>query len=119
MVVVLASLPSATESMAQANLTGVEIRKLVSGRSASWVRGDGRFSGTITYHPDGRLTSLVKVMGAPISVSGTWEVRGDRFCRIVSLDPVPTRCQNVFPVSRSTFRFVNEDGSLATTTSFR
>jgi hypothetical protein len=104
---------------AQANLTGQEIRKLVAGRSASWVRGDGQYSGTITYHRDGKITSETKVMGMPLSLKGTWEIKGDRFCRTISLDPVPTRCQTVVPVSARTFRFFNEDGSLATITSFR
>ena len=107
------------EGKAQASLTGPEILKLVSGRSASWVRAGGQYSGTITYHRDGRLTSETKVMGAPLSLKGTWEVKGDRFCRTISLDPVPTRCQKVVPVSGRTFRFFNEDGSLATITSFR
>jgi hypothetical protein len=104
---------------AQASLTGQEIRKLVAGRSASWVRGDGQYSGTITYHRDGKITSETKVMGMPLSLKGTWEIKGDRFCRTISLDPVPTRCQTVVPVSARTFRFFNEDGSLATITSFR
>ena len=117
--VVALALLLCSESKAQTNLPGTEIRRLVSGQSASWVRADGQYSGTITYHRDGRLTSEVKVMGRPMSLSGTWEVLGDRFCRTISLDPVPTRCQKVVPVSGRTFRFVNEDGSLATTTSFR
>ena len=107
------------EGMAQANLTGPQIRTLVSGRSASWVRGDGQYSGTITYHRDGRLTSNAKVMGMTMPISGTWEIKGDRFCRTISLDPVPTRCQTVVPVSAGRYRFVNEDGSTATITSFR
>ncbi len=104
---------------AQANLTGPQIRKLVSGHSASWVRGDNQYSGTITYHRDGKLTSDAKVMGMSMPISGTWEIKGDRFCRTISLDPVPTRCQTVVPVSARTFRFVNEDGSTATITTFR
>jgi hypothetical protein len=107
------------QASAQAKLTGAEIRKLVAGRSATWVRGDGQYSGTITYHRNGTITSQTKVMGAPLSLKGTWEVKGDRFCRTISLDPVPTRCQTVVPVSAGTYRFLNEDGSVATITSFR
>ena len=103
---------------AEGPLSGEEIRTLVSGRSAQWVRGAGSYSGSITYHADGRLSSRVTVMGAAMTVSGTWSVQGDRFCRTIKLDPRPSRCQCVVRSSGKTYRFLEPDGELATTTTF-
>ena len=115
----LAGTLAAAPASAEAPLSGEEIRSLVSGRSAQWVRGDGSYSGSITYHTDGRLSSRVTVMGAAMEVSGTWSIEGDRFCRTIKLDPRPSRCQSVVRSSGKTYRFLESDGSLATTTTFQ
>lgn len=102
-------------AIAETALDGRSIYRIVAGKSASFVRSDGR-SGTVTYHNGGKLVSKVQVFGRPFNVEGTWRVRGDRFCRTVSLDRPPTRCQQVVRVSGRTYRFINEDGSTTTTT---
>jgi hypothetical protein len=111
-----ASLLSAT-GHAQGHLDSAEIQRLVAGQSANWVRHDGR-TGAITYHRDGKLVSQVTVFGRSMDVPGTWEVKGDRFCRTIRMDSPPTRCQRVFRVRGGVYRFVNDDGT-ATTTTFR
>jgi len=113
----VAGLLGAEAASAQA-LTGPEIRRLVSGRSASWVNSGG-YTGTITYLPNGVIQARANVFGTSMSVSGTWAVRGDRFCRAMSMGPSGTSCQQVVRAGGRTYRFLNEDGSLATTTTFR
>lgn len=102
-------------AIAETALDGRSIYRIVAGKSASFVRSDGR-AGNITYHNGGRLAVQVQVFGRPMNVEGTWRVRGNLFCRTVRLDSPPTRCQRVVRVSGRTYRFVNEDGSATTTT---
>jgi len=109
---------AAGPAAAQERLSGPEIRRLVSGRSASWTTPDG-YKGSITYNPNGTLSASTRILGTDQRLSGTWEIRGDRFCRSIALDLVRTRCQTVQRVSAGTFRFYNEDGRLATVTTFR
>jgi hypothetical protein len=100
---------------------GVErprIRRLVAGRSASWVNASG-YTGTITYLPNGVIQAKANVFGTSMNVGGTWSVRGDRFCRAMNMGPSGTSCQQVVRAGGGTYRFLNEDGSLATTTTFR
>ena len=39
---------ASSPALAQAQLSGSDIRRLIVGRTASWVTGDGRYSGTST-----------------------------------------------------------------------
>ena len=124
LLLVAASLPAAPSgaSAQEAGLKGAEIRRLVTGRSANWVTGDGRYSGTITYRPDGAIDATASVLGAQMPVAGTWRIEGDRFCRTMRLDPTPTRCQRVVRApgeGGQVYRFLDEDGSVATVTTFR
>jgi hypothetical protein len=114
---VLAGGACALPAHADTPLSGDAIRKLVSGRSASWVSAEGR-SGTITYNPDGTIAAKARAMGMNFSVKGTWEVKGNRFCRTISMDSPPTKCQTVIPAGGKTYRFIGENGKLATTTTF-
>jgi hypothetical protein len=104
-------------ALAETALDGRSIYRIVAGKSASFVRSDGR-AGSVTYLNGGKLVSQVQVFGRPFNVEGTWRVRGDRFCRTVRLDSPPTRCQRVVRLQGRTYRFINEDGS-STTTTFR
>jgi hypothetical protein len=104
-------------AQAQAPLEGPAIRSLVSGKSASWVSAEGR-SGVITYNRDGTIAAKARVMGMNFAVSGTWEVKGNRFCRTIRMDSPPTKCQTVVPAGGKTYRFIGENGKLATTTTF-
>jgi hypothetical protein len=113
----LAGMVAGGEASAQA-LSGPEIRRLVSGRSASWVNASG-YTGTITYLPNGVIQAKANVFGTSMNVGGTWSVRGDRFCRAMNMGPSGTSCQQVVRAGGGTYRFLNEDGSLATTTTFR
>lgn len=112
-----AILPAPALAQQPGALAGDAIRALVSGRSASWVNAEGR-TGTIRYSPDGTIAASVKIMGMTIAVAGTWEVKGDQFCRTIRMDPTPTRCQSVVPVSGKIYRFYDAGGKLATTTTF-
>jgi hypothetical protein len=113
----LAGMVAGGEASAQA-LSGPEIRRLVTGRSASWVNSGG-YTGTITYLPNGVIQAKANVFGTSMNVGGTWSVRGDRFCRAMNMGPSGTSCQQVVRAGGGTYRFLNEDGSLATTTTFR
>ena len=108
----------AGEAASAQGLSGPEIRRLVTGRSASWVNSSG-YTGTITYRPNGTIQAKANVFGTSMNVSGSWQVRGDRFCRAMSMGPSGTSCQQVVRAGGQTYRFLNEDGSLATTTTFR
>lgn len=108
---------AAVPAAAQSTLDGTAIKRLVSGRSASWVNAEGR-AGVITYHHDGKLSAQAKVMGMTIPVSGTWEVRGNKFCRTIRMDSPPTKCQSVIRARGSTYHFIGENGKLATMTTF-
>ena len=113
----VASLAASGHASAQA-LSGPEIRRLVTGRSASWVNSGG-YTGTITYLPNGTIQAKANVFGTSMNVSGTWAVQGDRFCRAMSMGPSGTSCQQVVRAGGQTYRFLNENGSLATMTTFR
>jgi len=113
----VAGIVAGGEASAQA-LSGPEIRRLVTGRNASWVNASG-YTGTITYLPNGTVQAKANVMGTSMNVSGTWSVQGDRFCRAMSMGPGGTQCQQVVRAGGQTYRFLNQDGSLATTTTFR
>lgn len=103
----------------EAGMSGPEIRRLVTGRTGAWVTGDGRYSGSITYRPDGVIEATASVLGAQMPVAGTWRIEGDRFCRTMRLDPTPTRCQRVVRAGGQVYRFLDEDGSVAAITTFR
>ena len=113
----VAGMVAGSEASAQA-LSGPEIRRLVAGRSASWVNASG-YTGTITYLPNGVIQAKANVFGTSMNVGGTWSVRGDRFCRAMNMGPSGTSCQQVVRAGGGTYRFLNQDGSLATTTTFR
>lgn len=115
--VVLGAAIAAGGAYAAGELDDAAIKRLVAGRSASWVSAEGR-SGVITYHGDGKLSARAKVMGMMMPVSGSWEVKGGKFCRTIRMDSPPTKCQTVVQVSGKTYKFYNANGTLATTTTF-
>jgi len=107
-----------TPASAGDRLSGEEIKRLVTGRVGSWTTADGRYSGTTLHRPSGILSSKVKLFGQMKDIPGTWEVKGDRFCRSVPMDLVRTRCQSVVR-SGNSYQFINENGKLATVSTFR
>jgi hypothetical protein len=99
-------------------LSGGEIRALVTDKSARFVTGDGRISGTNVWRGSGELNATTTIFGFSKTFSGTWTVEGDRFCKNVLVDFINSRCQTVMRVSANTFQFVNEDGSIASVVTF-
>lgn len=99
-------------------LKGEEIRALITDRTGRFITADGRISGTNLWRANGELSATTKILGFTKTISGTWTVEGDRFCKDVFLDFVNSRCQAVVRMPDASYRFVNEDGSVASTVTF-
>ena len=93
-------------------LTGDQIRSALAGTT---LTGTGSRGGTweATYAKDGTLSLIV--VDSSWSDSGTWEVKGDRYCSERSKRAY--RCLDVYKVSDSEFHFIDDRGQ--TTKAFR
>jgi len=114
-VVALAAAPAG----AQDALSGSEIRRTISGKSGSWVTGDKQYSGSTTWAAGGTLSGSVKTGDSVQPFTGRWEVRGNRLCETISIDPEGTRCHQMVKLSGSSYRLVGEDGRPASTVTVR
>jgi len=76
----------------KAPLTDGELKALLGSGlsvSSSDVQGGKVFTAQITYAPGGTLSGTLTFVGrSPTTLTGTWKVDGDRFCRtVVPLQP--------------------------------
>jgi hypothetical protein len=115
----IALLAGSSVASADQRLGGGEIRKVLAGKTASWVTGNGQFSGKTSWSGTGSLNGTVLLNGNVQPFSGSWEVKGDRLCSTIAMDPRGTRCQTMSRVTRNKYHFIGDDGSLESVVTFQ
>ena len=106
-------------ALAQEKLTGDQIKKIVTGKSGTWVTSDKRYSGSTAWRADGSLAGKVDTGGSMQDFEGAWAVRGDRFCEEISIDPEGTRCHAMVKASGSSYQLIDQAGKVASTLTVR
>jgi uncharacterized protein (TIGR03066 family) len=89
--------------------------KLLVGK---WVRTDGQYAGTlVVYDANGThtTTSVTKINGKPIVMSGTWKLDGEKIAQTLGQGRNLTDTSvTVVALTETTFRFKNKAGQEAT-----
>lgn len=101
-------------------LQGSEIKRVFSGKSATWVAQAGQYKGETSWRSNGTLIGKVDLGGnSTQNFQGTWEIRGNRFCQTVAIDPQGTRCQDIVRVSRNTYHILTPTGGVGSVLTIR
>jgi uncharacterized protein (TIGR03066 family) len=106
--------PSGSESSGKESAKKPDYAKLLVGK---WTRTDGPYAGTVmVYDKKGThtTTSVTKINGKPIVMSGTWKLVGDKIVQTLGMGQNLTDTSvSIVTLTETEFRFKNRTGQEA------
>jgi hypothetical protein len=101
-------------------LKGEQIRSMITGRAMTFVSGNGKWGGRAVWHRNGTITGSTTYGSFTFKWSGTWWVKGNKYCRSLSAQGRnDSKCQRVRKLGPKRIQFVNDDGTIGSTSTLK
>jgi hypothetical protein len=95
-------------------MTGDELRALLANGLTMTLGGPTEtYDGELRLEPDGKGTGYaVFESGKKIDITGTWEIKGDQFCRKWTFNEFKEKCETWNKIDEKRVEVISDDGSV-------